>query len=210
MNFTTEERATLTRLTSILFPPEPDGVGAIEVGVLSYIDNVLSDEGAHFWSLYRAGLAWFDSETQQQGYPRFVDLDPSQQEEIVGRVMALSEAISLMSGGPSSSYGGLNEVALTGAIPAPPLRAGLDEPDGRLAGPSGAPVEALFMAVLWQHVREGLFADPRHGGNRDAMIWRWMGYNGPQLNGYTDSEILEDAVPRRPLKIFVDWKNHRA
>ena len=40
------------------------------------------------------------------------------------------------------------------------------------------------------------------------MIWKWLGYNGPQLNGYTDSEILENETPRRPLRFAKDWSNH--
>ena len=33
-----------------------------------------------------------------------------------------------------------------------------------------------LFGVLRSHCIEGCFADPRWGGNREALIWRWYGY----------------------------------
>ncbi|MGH8897901.1 MAG: gluconate 2-dehydrogenase subunit 3 family protein [Egibacteraceae bacterium] len=34
---------------------------------------------------------------------------------------------------------------------------------------------ALFK-TLWRHCLQGCFADPRWGGNKDRVMWRWLGY----------------------------------
>lgn len=40
--------------------------------------------------------------------------------------------------------------------------------------------QKAFFATLRGHCIEGCVADPRWGGNRDAVIWNWLGYpNGP-------------------------------
>lgn len=55
---------------------------------------------------------------------------------------------------------------------------------GQLAEmPSGFD-QRLFFSTLRGHCIEACFADPRWGGNRDAVIWRWYGY----LNETTDFE----------------------
>lgn len=36
-----------------------------------------------------------------------------------------------------------------------------------------------FFATIRNHCIEGCFADPRWGGNRDALMWRWFGYIDP-------------------------------
>jgi len=47
---------------------------------------------------------------------------------------------------------------------------------GSLAGlPAGVDAKKLF-ATLRNHCIEGCFADPRWGGNKDNVIWRWYGY----------------------------------
>lgn len=44
------------------------------------------------------------------------------------------------------------------------------------------PVEpGRFFRMLVEHVQEGFYADPGNGGNRDAVVWRMIGYGfGPQ------------------------------
>lgn len=47
---------------------------------------------------------------------------------------------------------------------------------GTLSGfPDGLDQKKLF-AMLRAHCIEACFADPRWGGNREAVIWKWMGY----------------------------------
>lgn len=50
---------------------------------------------------------------------------------------------------------------------------------GELAGlPDGLDQRRLF-TTMRSHCIEGCFADPRWRGNRDAVMWRWLGTHGP-------------------------------
>jgi gluconate 2-dehydrogenase gamma chain len=51
---------------------------------------------------------------------------------------------------------------------------------GRLGGglPAGVDPRQLF-ATLRDHCIEGCLADPRWGGNRNRVAWRWLGYAAP-------------------------------
>jgi gluconate 2-dehydrogenase gamma chain len=47
---------------------------------------------------------------------------------------------------------------------------------GTLAGMPAEIDQPKFFATLRGHCIEGCFADPRWGGNRDGLMWRWFGY----------------------------------
>ena len=178
------EQSTLAKVVDILFPAEPDGIGAVSAGALRYIEGVLAERAAYLAETYKSGVCWLHSRAQAYGADRFDELDRAVQEQIVDEVMSRRQA----------------EVIPLDLPPPIPV-------DGAV-GERG-PLDLLFMTVLWQHTREALFGDPRHGGNRDGVIWKWLGYSGPQLNGYTDLEILENQTPQRPLRFADDWRNHR-
>jgi gluconate 2-dehydrogenase gamma chain len=55
-----------------------------------------------------------------------------------------------------------------------------------------APGGLAFFAVLRSHTIEGMFSDPAHGGNRDLVGWRLLGYYGPQPS-YSHAEQQLDA-----------------
>jgi gluconate 2-dehydrogenase gamma chain len=44
--------------------------------------------------------------------------------------------------------------------------------------PEGVDQKRLF-TTMRNHCIEGCFADPRWHGNRDAVMWRWLGTHGP-------------------------------
>lgn len=39
-----------------------------------------------------------------------------------------------------------------------------------------------FFGLLWQNTKEGFFADPIYGGNRDFAGWKLIGFPGPRYN----------------------------
>jgi hypothetical protein len=196
---TPEEFAVLRDAADVLFPAEPDGVGAVEAGALDYVQRLLSKDGEHLPSVFRAGITWLESTSRARYGQAFAGLPRQAAEDIIAGLMGRAEDIETMSGGPSSSYDAPR------FVPYVTPETAASQPGNALTGPGALSAEVLFIALFWQHLREGLFADPRHGGNRDAMVWRWLGYNGPQLHGYTDSEILEDVIPVRPLRTAADW-----
>jgi hypothetical protein len=62
---------------------------------------------------------------------------------------------------------------------------------------------AGFFELVWQHLREGLFADPVHGGNRDLAGWKLIGFPGAQT-GYSAEEQQLDVVVSRPIQSVAD------
>jgi len=57
------------------------------------------------------------------------------------------------------------------------------------------PSVVLFEQLLG-NAREGYFADPRYGGNRDMMAWRWIGFPGARAD-FTD--WIDQAGKKYPL-----------
>ena len=55
---------------------------------------------------------------------------------------------------------------------------------GELAGMGSAADQRRLFDTLWRHCLQGCWADPRWGGNRNRIMWRWLGYLG-------DAEKLE-------------------
>ncbi len=45
-----------------------------------------------------------------------------------------------------------------------------------------------FFGLLWQNTKEGFFADPIYGGNRDFIGWKLIGYPGPRYNYVNEIE----------------------
>ncbi len=51
---------------------------------------------------------------------------------------------------------------------------------------------ATFTALLYAHACEGMYGAPEYGGNRDAIAWRSLGYEGDvQPRGYSDIEVSQ-------------------
>ena len=50
---------------------------------------------------------------------------------------------------------------------------------GQLQGFSESLDQKRFFEVLRRHCIQGCFADPRWGGNKDMIMWRWYGYLQP-------------------------------
>ena len=48
------------------------------------------------------------------------------------------------------------------------------------AGRAGSPSLAQFFETVRQHAMEGMFGDPRWGGNIDQVGWKLLGYVGPK------------------------------
>jgi gluconate 2-dehydrogenase gamma chain len=62
------------------------------------------------------------------------------------------------------------------------------------------PAAALFSQLL-ENTREGYFSDPIHGGNRDMVAWRWIGFPGARAD-YTDwIDQAGTAYPYGPVSI---------
>jgi gluconate 2-dehydrogenase gamma chain len=71
-----------------------------------------------------------------------------------------------------------------------------DERDARLAAleTSADADERAFFELVRAHVLEGMFGDPRWGGNIDHAGWRLLDYAGPRRE-WTAADQALDARP---------------
>lgn len=58
-----------------------------------------------------------------------------------------------------------------------------------------------FFELLWQNTREGFFADPIYGGNRDMVAWRMIGFPGARYDYRDWVERYNEKYPRPPVAI---------
>jgi gluconate 2-dehydrogenase gamma chain len=63
-------------------------------------------------------------------------------------------------------------------------------------GPSGQ----AFFTQLRNDTIEGMFSDPMHGGNRDLVGWKLIGYPGAQ-RFYTPEDIKNPDFSREPQSL---------
>ena len=68
---------------------------------------------------------------------------------------------------------------------------------GALGGSASPPPG--FFALIRQHAIEGMFCDPRWGGNAERIGWKLIGYPGPKAV-WTAAEQDLDYDPARPTR----------
>jgi gluconate 2-dehydrogenase gamma chain len=57
--------------------------------------------------------------------------------------------------------------------------------------------KSIFFQLLWTHTMEGMFCDPRHGGNAGLIGWQLIGFPGPQIS-YRDEIDKHFGQPWKP------------
>ncbi len=58
----------------------------------------------------------------------------------------------------------------------------------------------VFFNLLRQNTIEGMFCDPRHGGNADMIGWQLIGFPGPRMSNYAEIEMYR-GVEFRPKPV---------
>ena len=61
-----------------------------------------------------------------------------------------------------------------------------------------------FFSILIEHTMQGFYGDPRHGGNRDRVSWKMIGFPGPSRPdgyrpplGWYDANIPDGFEPEK-------------
>ena len=204
LTFFTPAQAAIVRAASgRIIPADENGPGAIEAGVVFFIDRQLAQGGLSgpeyrlgpyqagaptqgdqsmltMRDRYRIGLAAMDAFAQQRFGRGFADLSEQQQDE----------ALRAMDGGEADQV-----VSVVGIENVPVEFAGTGPESLQHASPSGK-VFGLqaFFETLRAHTIAGFFCDPIHGGNRGMVGWKLIGFPGAQIGGYRDW-ILNYGVP---------------
>jgi len=166
--------------------PTDDTPGASEAGTIDFVDRYLSGidyiyakpdgsgfetlegKGAWAWqqrvdalrATYTEGIARLDEYSRENHGVPFVDLPASDQDAVLGTL-------------ESGAAPGAADIA-----PAEVLRYGA--PLEPVLQQTSTEIELDFVPLLAMHTRQGFYADPIYGGNRDRTGWDVIGFPGPK------------------------------
>lgn len=200
--FNTFQAEIVNAAAGRLIPSDANGPGAIEAGVVFFIDRQLSasyglagrryeqgpyamgaptqgdQSGLDLRDRYRLGIQGMQEYAQQLFQKGFAQLSADQQDRILTDMQA---------GVPDTFDGNSIQAAAT-----QPMGSGTETLQQMAPGAPGVGALAFFNLLL-SHTLAGFFADPVHGGNRDMLGWKLIGFPGAQLSYAND--ILKFGVP---------------
>lgn len=183
--FSPHEWKTVEALSARIIPTDHDP-GAKEARVVVFIDRYLSGinyvfasadgsgflemdgKHAHSWrariaelqQVYRAGIVDVDAVSQTTYGRKFVELDAESQDAVMVKISGKPKpaAVNLGTTEPSTTF-------------------------FQFSSDDGLP----FWPALCLHVKQGFYADPVYGGNKDRMAWKMIEFDGPKsLKDTTD------------------------
>lgn len=163
--FNAEEAAFVAAAVARLIPADELGPGAQEAGVPAYIDRQLAGAWGAGDRLYRSG-PW-PAGTPSQGYQL-----PFTPAELFRTALGALSRRDAAAGEPPFSR-----------RPPPQQDAYLQRLQAGDGDLEGVPA-SVFFESLWAMTLEGFFGDPVHGGNRDMVGWRLIGFPGAHANYY--------------------------
>jgi gluconate 2-dehydrogenase gamma chain len=200
--FNTFQAEIVNAAAGRLIPTDGNGPGAIEAGVVFFIDRQLSalygvtgrryeqgpfamgtatqgdQSGLDMRDRYRLGVQGMDDYAHQLYQKGFAQLTPDQQDRILTDMQA---------GVPNNFDGNSLQAATT--MPA----AGGGEALEQMAPGAPGVGAAAFFQLLLSHTIAGFFADPVYGGNVNMVGWKLIGFPGAQISYAND--ILNFGVP---------------
>lgn len=181
--FTGAEWAFVHAAVDRLIPADGNGPGGVDAGVPEFIDRQMQLPYGH-------GAYWY-----MQG-PFHADAAPT-----LGYQMRLTPRALYRAGIAAIDHAAWQAHGKGfAALDAPARDAVLALADqGKLA--ASAEIGAAFFALLLKNTREGYFADPMYGGNRDMAAWKFIGFPGARAD-FTDwIDQQGRAYPYGPVAI---------
>ena len=160
-NLTASETEILSAMVDRLIPTDELGPGALDAGVLQYIDRALSEAESDSAEAYRSGLAALDTYSRYTRESPFIDLSTIDQDSVL---------IDVQIG------------AATGA--------GVG-----FVGSSGS-----FFNMVKSHTWQGMFGDPKYGGNVGFAGWDLIDYPGVRLGVSAEDQKLLEADQLDPVR----------
>lgn len=179
--FTDSEKVFLKAAVDRLIPADQHGPGAVEAGVVHYIDLQMAGSWGRGEQFYRHGP--FKKGTPTQGYQ--LEYTPA---ELFRRSIS---AIQTHFAGQGTSFDKLTadqkEAYLTS----------LEKGESDL---NGVPSNTFF-DFLWKHTVEGFFSDPIYGGNKNKAAWKMIGFPGAYADYFNLVDKHGVEFHREPLSI---------
>jgi gluconate 2-dehydrogenase gamma chain len=157
--FRPDEARFIEAATERLIPRDPNGPGALDAGVPSYIDRQMAGAWGAGERLYRGG-PWQPG-TPSQGYQ--LPLTPA--ELFRTALRAIRDDLGRNGGAPFEQ------------LPGPQQDAYLTTLQTQQKDLGGVPSKVFFESLLAMTI-EGYFSDPVYGGNKDMAAWAMIGFPG--------------------------------
>jgi gluconate 2-dehydrogenase gamma chain len=181
--FTAEEGSAIEALVDRLIPPDPKTPGAKDAGVAVYIDAQLAGPYGDSRGLYMRPP--FHEGGKEQG--------PQSALTPAGRYRQTLAALEKYC---KAKFAGKAFKDIPDAQKDELLH-GLEKGSVQLEQTSGK----AFFEMLWKNTKEGFFADPVYGGNRDMVGWKMIGFPGARYD-YRDWVMRHnETYPRPPMSI---------
>jgi gluconate 2-dehydrogenase gamma chain len=158
-----EQERTLAAAADRIFPADLGSPGASGYGVVEYLDGQLAGGWGQGERLFRQEPF---REPEDHGHGWQSPLTPAQ---VYAHGLAALGRLSV-------ERHGVTFAELRPELQDEVLR---DCERGEANGDFGPGLTSgAFFELLRTNVIEGVFADPRYGGNRDGSGWRWIGFPG--------------------------------
>lgn len=190
---------TVEAMAERIWPATDASPGAMDAGVIYYIDQALAGPYVQFRLAYRDGLGALNQVSRSQFGKPFHELSGDQQDELLSAIDA----------GEIEREGqeGAEEPPTTQGSRAATGEDGLDGETGRMI--PGLMPDTIgdlqgFVALVRTHTMEGLFSDPIYGGNADFAGWAAVGYPGPYYV-YTEEEQQSFEPLDKPFQSIADF-----
>lgn len=139
-------------------------------------------------STYVEGIIDLDRRSEAEYGATFVDLDAEQQDRILTSIERPGEGSALNTAQSVSGYA--------------PVEPALQQ--------ASVEISLSFLALLALHTRQGFYADPIYGGNRDQVGWKAIGFPGPSslaevhTGRYTVIEYFADGSHEQEMEVTRD------
>ena len=183
--FSADEYRFLQAAVARLIPKDDLGPGALEAGVPEFIDRQMNTP-------YAAGSNWYmqgpfnPAAVKEMGYQLKLNV-----REIYR--LGIAAANDWCSKNLGKAFADLSVEEQDKALAA--MEKGVDAADGFDALPS-----ATFFSMLWGNTKEGFFSDPMHGGNKDMVGWKLIGFPGARAD-FMDWIERDESYPLPPVSI---------
>jgi gluconate 2-dehydrogenase gamma chain len=181
--FTPEEGATVEILVDRLIPPDLETPGGKDIGCAVFIDRQLAGPYGS-----AAGLYW--SPPFLPASPTYGPQGPLTPAQLYRRMLtALDEHVR-------AAYAGKTFAQIPDSEK-DQIISGMENASLKLQGIVAKP----FFDTLLQDTRQGFFADPVYGGNRDMAAWKMIGFPGARYDYRDWVERYNERYPHPPISV---------
>jgi|SRR5690625_1167467 len=186
--FTDEEYLFISSAVDLLIPEDDLGPGAVAAGVPEFIDRQMETPYGHGQLWYMQGP--FNPEIMKEiptlGYQ--LDMTPRQ---------IYQSGIAACNAWCHEQYG----KAFTELSDEQKHDAMTQLSEGKAAFADDAVPSSVFFEQLWGNTKEGFFADPMYGGNREMVGWKMVGFPGARGDYLDWAGRYDQSYPIPPVSI---------